>query len=503
MRTLKICMFVASLLPLQLSWAQGLSLVPTKPSAAPDYFCTWNIQGYVNSYASSERMRQEMNEANVLGRGAFGRWVNFYPSVRSDLYFVLDDSWDIPAEGYQGSDHPAIGLLELDATRFPSFRGTPVQRMKGLADSIVACGWKGLGLWVAAQKAAQLADEDETTFWHKRLREMEAAGVRYWKVDWGRRDRDDDFRRQLAADARMLAPHLMVENAMKNEYVAFSDAFRTYDVENIIAQPVTIDRVARLLPFSRSDEARGLINCEDEPYIAVGLGCAIGVMRHPFVGTLPDGRPDDVFPTAVRNLKRRLDEVVRAVRWHRIAEPFGVDADCRIDNVRLHDYWTYHQGESWAPHNEGEAVRADAPARISRRMPLPEVMSSDDDRPYILASRYPNGATALAAIGRTLDRSYVSRPVDVRIEVDDWQAPIGLFGVLGNVIVHFSSPLPTTNRLRVLAQDLKADRATDITAQVRILPDRVILPATLVRRVGLSAASPGDLSDPGLVIQLR
>ncbi|MBR0432694.1 MAG: hypothetical protein IJK15_03205 [Bacteroidaceae bacterium] len=109
----------------------------------------------------------------------------------------------------------------------------------------------------------------------------------------------------------------------------------------------------------------------------------------------------------------------------------------------------------------------------------------------------------IAAIGRTLDRSYVSRPVDVRIEVDDWQAPIGLFGVLGDVTVHFDSPLPTTNRLRVLAQDLKADRATDVTAQVRIMPDRIILPAALIRRIGLSAAAPGDLSDPGLVVQLR
>ena len=480
-----------------------VSLVPAKPSAAPDYFCTWNIQGYVNSYASSERMRQEMNEGNVLGYGAFGRWVNFFPEVRPDLYFVLDDSWDIPAEGYQGKDHPAIGLLQLDATRFPSFRGTPVQRMKGLADSIMACGWKGLGLWVAAQKAEQLADEDETAFWHSRLQEMEAAGVRYWKVDWGRHDRDDTFRRQLADDARRLAPHLTVENAMKNEYVTFSDAFRTYDVENIIAQPVTIERVARLLPYRRSAEARGLVNCEDEPYIAVGLGCTIGVMRHPFAGALPDSRQDEAFPDAVRDLKRRLDEVIRGVRWHRIAEPFGVDGDCRIDTARLHDFWTYHQGESWVNHREGEAVRADAPARISRRMPLPKVKSTAEDRPYVLASRYPSGATALVAIGRTLDRSYISRPVAVEIEVEDWKAPVGLFGVLGEVTLHCPSPLPAPSRLKVWAQDLKSHKAVDVTAQVRIHPDRIVVPAALIRRIGLSAASPGDLSDPGMVLQVR
>ena len=26
------------------------SLVPDMPSQAPDYFCTWNLQGYVASY---------------------------------------------------------------------------------------------------------------------------------------------------------------------------------------------------------------------------------------------------------------------------------------------------------------------------------------------------------------------------------------------------------------------------------------------------------------------
>ncbi len=40
---------------------------------------------------------------------------------------------------------------------------------------------------------------------------------------------------------------------MKNDYVVFSDAFRTYDVENVIAQPVTIQRVANLLPYKAQE----------------------------------------------------------------------------------------------------------------------------------------------------------------------------------------------------------------------------------------------------------
>ena len=476
-----------------------MNLVPQKPSQAPDYFCTWNIQGYVTNYTGSENMRRVMTEKGLFGRDAFERWVNFFPEIRADLIFVLDDSWDIPADANYKSDNPYIGMLELDTSRFPSFRGVAVNRLRSLADSIEACGWKGLGLWVSPQKAPQLADVDEDVFWENRLKTAEAARVKYWKVDWGRRDRDDAFRRRIARQARQLAPHMVLENAMKGEYIQFSDAFRTYDVENIISQPVTIQRVAELLAYRAEADARGIINCEDEPYIAAGLGCAIGVMRHPFAGLLPNGRKDHAFPESVRDLKRRIDEVIRAVRWHRIAEPFGVDGEYLKDSVRLNDYWTYQTDESWIGHAVGEPVKASAPARVSRHMPLPVVDSQSETRPFVLASRYPNGATAVATIGRTLDRDYVSSPIPVRFEVEDWKAPIGLFGVFGDVTIRFRS-LPAS--ICIYAQDLKADKAENITNKVSIRNSSITFPADLLRRVGLSAAAFGDKSDPGLVIKI-
>ena len=46
-------------------------------------------------------------------------------------------------------------------------------------------------------------------------------------------------------------------------------------------------------------------------------------------------------------MKKRLDEVVRGIRWHRIAEPFGVNGkDFEIDNVRLEDYWILKEKEN-------------------------------------------------------------------------------------------------------------------------------------------------------------
>ena len=477
------------------------SLVPSTPSTAPDYFCTWNIQGYVTSYTGSEAMRNAMDEENLFGSGAFQRWVRFFPEIRQDLLLVLDDSWDIPAVSNHKNNNQYIGTLELDVTRFPSFRGSPVERMRQLADSVERCGWRGLGLWVSAQKAEVLDSMNEDVFWTTRLRDAEAAHVCYWKVDWGRRDRDDTFRRMIAEKARQLAPNLILENAMKEHYATFSDAFRTYDVENIIAQPVTIERVCRLLSLKAEPPARGIINCEDEPYIAVGLGCAIGIMRHPFAGSLPNGRDDEAFPATIRDLKHRLEEVIRAVRWHRIAAPFGVDDDSHIDSIQLHDYWTYAEGESWVHHTPGEAVRAQAPARVSRRMSLPEVASSATDRPFVLASRYPNGATAVAAIGRTLDRSYVCRSVPVSIDIEKWSAPIGLFGSLGDITLRFAH-LPNPKTLRVLAQDLKADRASDITSACHFRNNSLTVSEDIIRRIGLAAASYGDISDPGLVISI-
>ncbi len=489
--------FIALLIPVGIG-AQTVRLVPDTPSLAPDYFCTWNIQGYASNYISSEVTRRFMTEKEIFGHEAFERWVKFFPEIRSDLLFVMDDSWDIPADVNYRRDNPYIGMLELDATRFPSFRGTPLERMRQLADSIEACGWRGLGLWVSPQKAPILADTDENAFWEDRLRTAEAARVRYWKVDWGARERDDAFRRQIAQKARQLAPNLVLENAMKLEYVQFSDAFRTYDVENINSQPITIQRVVDLLPYKAEKGARGIVNCEDEPYIAVGLGCAIGVMRHPYAGRLPNGRKDHVFPESVRDLKRRLDEVIRGVRWHRIAGPFGVDGEFTADTARLHDFWTYQAEESWMQRREGERVKGDAPARVSRHMPLPVVGSDAPDRPYILASRYPSGATAVSAIGRTLDRSYISLPVPVSFEVERWDAPIGLFGHFGDVTVQFRS-LPSD--VRFYAQDLKADRAEDITARISRRGNSVTFPAALLKRIGLSAAAYGDVSDPGLVIK--
>ena len=474
------------------------SLVPSTPSQAPDYFCTWNIQGYVVSCGNASDMRSQMNERRLFSPDTLCHWADIFPRLRSDLYFVLDDTWDVPATDNR-SDNPWIGRLELDETRFPSFKGNATQRMKHLSDSIRSYGWKGLGLWICAQQAQALPQRSQEDYWNERLESHQQAGVRYWKVDWGREDHNDAWRKMLADNARRLAPDVLIEHAMKKEYVAFSDAYRTYDVENIISQPVTIARVVELLGYKAEGGAKGIINCEDEPYIAAGLGCAVGMMRHAYPGLYPSGKPDYVFPSAIRDLKRRIDEVERLLHWHRIAEPFGVNGDYAVDNVLLEDNWIVQANETWVNRELGKPVYASAPARVSRCMPLPEVKYVGYERPYVLASRYPNGAVALAAIGRTLGREYICKQVSVGVEIEDITKPIGLFGPLGDVTL--KADMPKKN-VRVLAQDLKGDKAIDITSRVDITNAGIVVPADVIRKVGLMAATPGDLSDPAMVLRV-
>ena len=167
--------------------------------------------------------------------------------------------------------------------------------------------------------------------------------------------------------------------------------------------------------------------------------------------------------------------MIRGVRWHRIAEPFGVDGKSyAIDGNRLEDYWTLDKDETWNKSRPvGSVVKESAPARVSRCMPLVEVSdSTSTDRPFILASRYPNGATAVASIGRALDREYYTKPEGSRAK--DYE---------------------------IYAQDLAADKAENISKKVTAKGNSITLPGELINRVGLAAATEGDLSDPGLVVR--
>lgn len=474
------------------------SLVPDQPSAAPDYFCTWNVQGYVTSYKPSTVMRQAMTEQNIFGKGKLENWAGMFPKLHKDLYLVLDDDWETPLNG----DKSYYGSLIVDDERFPSVKGlSPERKLSSLSANTKSLGWKGLGLWICAQQAPRLKTIDSVAYWTERFNWMKNSGISYWKVDWGNDSKKAAWRSWLTMLGKQVAPGLIIEQAMTPSVLSTAEVYRTYDVENIIAIPHTIDRIGKLLTALPKGQATSIINCEDEPYIAVGTGSAIGIMRHEFNGDLPNGTQDYAFPPVGRDLKSRLDEVTRAIMWHRIAVPFGINkTDYYIDTTILHDYWMMEARESWmGNHGKGYRNAFQAPAIITRGLEKPTVtlLKGDTVKPYILASRYPNGAIAIAAIGRTIGREYLTPRADVVLKIDGLKKPIGIFGHYNSLTLQVNK---STRYSHIYAQDLAGKVPVDITKQVTRSGDKIILPGAVIDKIGLAAAAKNDQSEPGLVL---
>ncbi|MBD5234364.1 MAG: hypothetical protein HDS65_09345 [Bacteroidales bacterium] len=530
-------------------------LVPDTPSQAPDYYCTWNLQGYVTGNCfgpGSNDFRAEMNEDNLFGThrvygenelkavdgveykvdSRYQGWLEHFPSIRQDLTFVMDDSWDIPADSNSKRPHGTnydneyLALLTIDPSRFPSFEGKDSERMAKLVEAVKAKGWKGLGGWICAQNPIILTkkytgkqntkenslkwtEKQEEKYWKARLKEAQNAGFLYWKVDWGNKDRDDEFRRKLSQWGREVAPDVVIEHASfqdggphKPYYIDFSEVLRTYDVRPELSQPQTISRVAEVLASGKAGRDRwGIINCEDEAYIAAGLGCAIGIMRHPYVGAFPLGQTDVVFEAGNRRMKNRLNEIVRTVRWHRIAEPFSADGNFSVSDEKLYD-------------NGGGSNRYEAPARVSRRLPLPEILGVDnfnDEKPYVLASLYDNECTSVAVINRLIDGDYKQHRVDVRVQPARWDRKVGIFGNYHSLTLDYQNGLPD-GKFKVFAQDLASDEAPEEIPYLTT-PDGkgIIISGTTIdnlcknnkyaySEVAHIEADYTDLSDPAIVL---
>jgi hypothetical protein len=499
--------FLSSAMLLLICFTKGYSqtnasLIPTKPSQAPDYFCTWNIQGFVCSFESSAQMRKEMTENNMFGNSQYQNWVNLFPKIREDLIFVMDDSWDIPISE-TSKDGPTFGLTQLNQERFPSYTGNPAERLTKLVNAVKAKGWKGLGGWICAQEAPIAGNVNSQEYWTERLKAANEAGFTYWKVDWGKQSRNMEWRKTITKLGRTYAPNLIIEHAFNGSPIEFSDTYRTYDVENVIAQPVTIQRIADLLKYKAQGDAKGIINCEDEPYIAAGLGCAIGVMRYPFAENLPNGTSDYAFPPVGRDIKHRLDEVIRGVRWHRIAEPFGVGSDYNIDKNILKDYWVLGERETWnKKHKPGDTLRESSPARVSRGLPLAKITNATSNQPFVLSSLYPNGAVAIATIGRGINHEYITERVKVEQEIKTIENPIGIFGDYESLTLILPTKIKATD-YEVLGQDLAGDTSSDITKEIVFKDNKIIISGEVIRKIGLSAASKNDKSDPGLVLKFN
>jgi hypothetical protein len=489
---------------------RGVNLVPSKPSDAPNYWCTWAVQNYMYGHglreldasilegdSGGDLARASMTEENVFGSAGWAK--TFYPKVREDLFLLLDDGWE----------SGGTATFELATAKFPSFTGNSTERLGRLNKSVREAGWQGAALWCRNTPESDRSSRLETL--------SDAAGIRYWKIDIG----DPNFQLIRLRDEMHIPlrlEHVHGELPVNGDWhkdgrfgaqswdsrrmtiLRNTDVYRTYDVTSILSLPTTLDRLAAMLAGAEGHpEIKGLLNVEDEVYVAAVMGCTMGVMRHPLTGMRP-GDDADLFFNGPRQTKRRLDEVVRAARWQRIAAPFSPGrGKVAIDDEVLTDSWKFEKGQTWQTDLVGAEVRQGAPARIARDMALPMV-NAKGDRPFVFAARFPNGAVAVAAQERTrMGEAWYMPDCDVTLQVSDAPGPYGIFGNFGSLAMVFDGPL---RGKRVMAQDLAGDEAIDITHAVQARGNVLHIPGAVIRRVGLRDATPGDLSAPGLVIAL-
>ncbi|MCL2058026.1 MAG: hypothetical protein FWH01_03060 [Oscillospiraceae bacterium] len=498
-----------------------MNIIPDKPGKTPSYFCTWSSQyasiaeerkrnplKFIGNKAA-EYARSSLNDETVFGVSGMAEQ---HKKIQSDLYFVLDDGWDVPYGVHESTHKPEFGSLLLDEERFPSCAGAPTERLRKMDERLKSFGWRGAGLWVAAQARGEsegnvLDAKQAEVYWSERIGWCREAGINYWKVDWGLHCISVDFRRMLCRLGRQGHPGLLIEQCrcMRptnqdadgrfagwepvagecRDIFSFSDIFRSYDVTRPFSVVSTLDRIAFLLQSHVDIEAAGMINSEDELYLGAALGCTLGIMRSGY-GVATPAKP--------------LDEAVRAVRWQRIAPAFGAkETPVQVSDELLRESWFFEAGATWALELQDKEVTQSGPSVISRGMPLPHISNYTDRPPFIVAAKNPNGAVSIATLRRTYPDRYETPICAVELDVGQGSQPIGIFGHYGQLTLEFDDSVAEKT---VYAQDMAGDTAFDITSSVKRDGKRLVIPGKLIDQAGTSCASPNDKSEPGLVIAL-
>lgn len=482
------------------------NLVPDIVNTSPDYYCTWQTQLYASNNLGVQAQRDIMTENFIFDNTFPNGCADFFRDARRDLIFVLDDSWDVPL-GAEPKKSDMFGSLILNDERFPSYANQNTENkvaMKKLSDDLKKKGWKGVGGWVCAQKAPRYNDICTEEYYCIRLKEADFAGWLYWKVDWGSQAHKKEYRLLITNFAHKFATNLSINNAIIKEIIPQCDVYRTYDVPAIMSIPMKMDKLSRDLAYDAAEDYRALIDCEDEVYLAVALGCTFGVMRHPMQGNLPSGAPDSSFPNLHRNIKTKIDEVTRAVRWHRVAPAFSVNgSDTYISQNILTDTWYVENQaeeiEDWWKFVDGDVIEKSAPAIISRGIALPTVIPDmNGDTPFVVAAKNPNGAVSVATLGRTKHRDWTNPLCDIVIDAKN-ATLFGVFGYYSSLEIHTSA---VNLNSRIFAQDLLTDFAFDITDDVDIVGGCIKISGELITEIGTYGATQGDTSEPGMILRI-
>jgi len=511
-------------------WAGTRSLLPDRAAVpSPNYWCTWCSQGatFASGVLADRSRRPQggnatrdgIDEITVVAKGGFA---SFFPESRGELLLVLDDGWDVPY-GAQPAQRAEFAAMFPHPQRFPSFTGTPVERLTQLAQRTRDAGWRGLGLWTCVQAQGAcghpdwkgLSAEEE---WKRKFDWFARAGVRYLKCDWGDHCGDVAFRQMLTRLRDEIAPDVIMEHCvcqppmsgfdakkgggggrrmvgpedawlrdLERKILPCSDCWRIYDWYDPLVAPQALDRTLCDLKLAEETGSKAIVSTEDCAYLGAGLGCAFGGMRGPW-----QPHPG-FFPDQQENCNR-MREIDRAVRWARLAPAFGPTEGfgVRWSDETLSDSWHVTKENFWWEPAQGRDVVQAAPARIARGLPLPDVRASGE-RPYVACARHPNGALSALALPRVQEGAWRTPPADVTLAVELRPGvPLGVFGRFGSLSVGARSGC------RVFAQDLAGGRVHDVTDGVRFESGRLTLAGAMLERIGKECDT--DASQPGALV---
>ncbi|WP_167615129.1 hypothetical protein [Maribellus sediminis] len=515
------------------------SLVPNEVGIAPNYWCTWYWQNYLilkgqevtnpdaATVYTNTAAREEMNEENIFGEQ--GMAVVMLPKTRSDYYFVIDHGW----QDKRIKDNTFFTLI-MDTLDFPRYaQFDPKERIKQMNLDIKELGWKGLGLWVRGNPPE--GEMRKFVEWSK------YAGVEYWKIDGGdiahyyASKIKDEIYPELTLEhitgtgpvnpkwsTPGLTSYLSVYNGQKAvsqelnaslnsttekaekslDVIKNTDVFRTYDAAPLLVSTTTMQRVHDILvQTAGNNDYKAFLNIQDDCNIAAALGLLVAAKRHPMnTPRMYNGKDFHLQISGDRHVDKRLNEMDRLALWQRIAPPMVAGyGTYHFSTQSLVDSIVFQKNDTWLKSTHGKMVRQSAPAIMTRNIALPEV-KCEGIPPYVLASKFPNGAIAIATEGRvTPDKSWQHPKADITLKEVELNKPIGIFGHYESLTFEFSETLP--DEIKIYGQDLLSKKAIDITNKIKRDKNSFIIQGNLIDEIGTMAGDKGDISVPGMVIK--
>lgn len=507
---------------------QSPNLVPEESGTAPNYWCTWYWQNYLiekgkevanpdpKTVYTNSAARENVNQETIFGEEGMAKVM--LPKTRGDYYFVIDHGWQD-----KRIKKNTFFTLIMDTLDFPKYAQLePRDRIKQMNIDIKALGWRSLGLWVRGNPT----EAEMRTFveWSK------YAGIEYWKIDGG----DTKFYYAMKIKAEIY-PELTLEhvtgagpltptwgeegrdsypsgyypelNPAKSgkmlEILQNTSVFRTYDAAPLLVTTTTMQRVHDILTLTAGNvRYSAILNVQDECNIAAALGLLVAVKRHPMnTPRMYKGSDYHLQISGDRQVGRRLNEMDRFAAWQRIAPPMPAGyGSYHSSDEFLIDSIVFHENHTWYTPTYGKMVRQSAPAIMSRNIALPHV-KADGEKPFVMASRFQNGAVCIATEGRVKpNKSWFHPRAEISVSELEIDKPIGIFGHYESLILNFTDDL--SREAIVWVQDLLSEEAVDISDMISIRGNMMIIPGDLIDEIGTLCNDEGDISVPGLVLQV-